>query len=284
MKLKILLLAAALTLSGCLSLPESTPAAVTPDTVIADVTVYDDDTGELITPATAYQFVLGQDNVGFGVKFEAKLHGSKVSDTLTLYGKGPGYDKTIELPAEFGPLPLVNTIGLAQFEAQLGVVGVGEEFQPQGSFYPYRVESKDEETLSYRALPTDGQANLIAELGSNLVISLNDDDTMTQYLAPVVGLTFTVSPDGQGNTIMGLESGSYITTGGVVGNVQYGFTPVTPEVIGKSLRYEITVITVIPGGAVIVEGDYGVRDSQVLNAPFTGISEPAQDDGHDHTH
>lgn len=284
MKLKILILAAALAMSGCLSLPESTPSAVTPDTVIADVTVYDDDTGELLTPATAYQFVLGQDNVGFGVKFEAKLHGAEVGDKLTLFGKGPGYDKTINLPAEFGPLPLVNTIGLAQFESQLGVMDVGQEFQPQGSFYAYRVEAKDASSLTYRALPVDGQENLIAELGANLVVGLNGDDTMTQYLAPVIGKTFTVVPDGDGNTIMGLDSGSYITTGGSLGNVEYGFTPVKPEVIGKNLRYEVAVITVMPGGAPLVEGDYGVRDSKVLNGPFMGISEPSHDDGHDHTH
>lgn len=274
MNLKPILLISILAFSGCIGLEKI------PDTVYGEVTVYDAETGALITEATAYEFVIGQDKFGFGDAFESKLDGARVGQQLTIIEPGPefGADPVV-VPGVFGPLDLIGTIPQAQFEISFGAATVGSIFTPPGSFYEYRIEGVQEEIVTYKALPEDGQVNFIQQLGANLITDLNGDDTMTQSLAPVTGALFTVLPDDQGNTILGLDPGTYMTSGGSKGEVHYLYTPVKPEVIGKELRYEVEILATVSGFMPEpVDGNFGVRTSPVMLGTYV----PDSGDGHDH--
>ncbi|MGB1697585.1 MAG: hypothetical protein ACPHK8_04225 [Thermoplasmatota archaeon] len=274
MNLKPILLISMLAFSGCLGLEKI------PDTVYGEVTVYDAETGALITAATAYEFVIGQDKFGFGTSFESKLEGAREGQTLTIVEAGPEFgSEPVVVPGVFGPLDLMGTIPQAQFEISFGPASAGSTFTPPGSFYDYRIESVREEIVTYIALPEDGQVNFIEQLGANLVTDLNGDGTMTQSLEPVLDSLFTVIPDAQGNTILGLDPGTYKTSGGSKGEVHYLYTPVKPEVIGKQLRYEVEILATVSGFMPEpVEGNFGVRDSPVMLGPYV----PGSNDGHNH--
>lgn len=280
MKLKLLLAASALLMSGCIGL--TSEGANYGDQMVADITVYDAETGEVLTPLESYLFNLGTDNVGFGSQFEAKLIGLQQDDELTITEAGPTFGPSFGIPSSFGPIPLEGSIPRIAFESQIGEATVGEEFQPDGAFYPYVVVEVAADSVTYRALPTDGQSNLLPELGANLVTTLADDENMNQELDPIVGSRFTVEPQGDGSTILNLEVGTYEVTGGSLGDVQVAFTPVKPNVIGKDLRYEVTVVALLEGDyeAEPVDGNFGVRSSPVLKGAFN----PIADDGHNHVH
>ncbi len=286
-RIPLLIVALLLPLAGCLGIPEG--SVTSGDTVTADVTVTDLHTGEQLWTNPALTFVVGAGTSQLGFGFERAVIGMQQGGTETIritndpslaWGDQVAVDGVFEDD-------LLGTIEESQFQQFFGEPVIGETFEPQFSFYTFRVESVNAGTVTYRVLPEDGQQDAVPHLGATLVTSIDADrDIMIQTLVADPGATFAVQPPSpfNPNTPLGLEPGAYRAVGNDGDQIVYEFNGVAhPDVVGHDLRITVDITDVVRGDAGAVEpvdGNVGVRTSPVINGvPDEDVDYgPANDD------
>lgn len=314
MRLVLLLSLCLLPLAGCLGAPEG--GVMTGDRVQGSMTILDAASGEQIVGESPINFVVGDGQSGYGFQFERAFLGHTANESFVFERDPLEYEGLVQAPRFFGtdpaePILLAGELERDRFVSAFGEPSEGMEFTPPLSFYGYRVTGVSETMVQYVALPEDGQENEVPHVGSILVthVELGDpddpsDDRMVQELRPDIGATFTVQPPSpfQPTTPLGLDPGSYKVIGSDEETLHFSFNPTQhPDLIGRELRFEIEIDTVVPGPGIVrepVDGNYGVRQSTQVNghpdtlpmtvpradgsASGTGIHEPepGHDDGH----
>ena len=271
-RIPLLIAAVLLPMAGCLGLPEG---AVAPgDTVVVNVAAYDSATGELLMSNPQLTFVAGSGESDLGFEFERRLVGAaegfegtfRISNDPSL-----AWGDEVSVEGVFED-DLIGTIDTTQFEQFFGAPVVGETFNPQFSFYTFRVEAVENGTVTYRVMPEDGQEDAVPHLGAVLVTEVDlDRDVMLQTLTADVGATFEVQPPTpfNPNTPLGLAPGAYRAVGNEGNMIVYEYrAPGHPGLIGRDVRIEVSVVTVTAGAGQAVEpvdGNVGVRTSPYIN-------------------
>lgn len=297
----LLIVALLLPLAGCLGLPEGSIAPG--DTITANVVVEDAHTGETLWTNNQLTFIAGTGASNLGFEFERQLMGKAqgFDGTLTVRDD-PSLQWADEVRTE-GVFEddLLGTISEDQFRQFFGEPVEGEEFQPQFSFYSFRVEAIDAGTVTYRVLPEDGQSDDVPHLGATLVTTVDEArEVMIQTLVAIEGATFEVQPPSpfNPNTPLGLAPGAYRAVGNDGDFIVFEYASAGhPDIIGKDLRIRVEVLTVVPGSGQVIEpvdGNVGVRSSPVINgAPggdvhygphseYDGHAMAEADHGHNH--
>ncbi|MHB1261956.1 MAG: hypothetical protein ACYC2H_09610 [Thermoplasmatota archaeon] len=146
--------------------------------------------------------------------------------------------------------------------------------------------------VSFRIQAEDGQQDPVPSVGATLVTHVGETQLL-RTLEPNIGTTFAISPPSQfqPSTPLGLEPGSYKVLGATATKLQYSHSTGAPDLVGRDLRVQVTVLDVQENAAPVpTGGNFGVRSSpqvngdpsSVLGQPLPTPAHDGGDDGHGH--
>lgn len=285
----VLAVLAVAALSGCVGYEDGTIGLGS--TVLGSIEVQDLD-GNVVIPERVVNAIAGRGDIGVGLDFEEAIIGLAQGNTYRITVENDpslAFDEIVKVDNTFGPSPLVGEIPTSQFTGAFGDLQAGDEFTPGQSFFSYRVESRNDDIVVYRALPEDGQRNPIDRLGATLVTYVNlEADTLTQVLEANPGQRFKIDPPSAFNpeTPLGLAPGAYEGYMTYEGQIAYRYSPALfAAALPDSFVVVFTPNSVVApqADAEPMDGNYGVRTSYVIRGVpeevgLTGMA--TQDDGH----
>jgi hypothetical protein len=288
-------LAAAILASGCLGLPAG--SADSGDLVAIRYSAYDLETGALLRENHTAEFIVGSGASGLGSQVEGAMRGRLPGDSFTVSVRDDpdlDYSTTVEVNRTLAPIPIEQSAPRSEFEQFVGPATVGQTFPAYG-IYNGVVHNVTDDTVHFRIEAVDGQQDPVPSVGALLITTMGTTN-LQRTLNPDVGQTFTIAPPSpmQPSTPLGLQPGSYRVLGATEDTLQYRYVAaVQPDLIGKDLHVEVTVIGVTPAAELAPTGNFGERSSNEVNGdPPSVLGQPlppssdghGNDDGHNHTH
>lgn len=278
-------------LSGCFGLPEG--AADTGDLVTIRYDAIDAASGQAIHSNRTATFDVGSGASRLGLGLERAVRGRMAGDEFTVtIDDDPtlAFDGTVEVNRTLTPVPIHQTAPADDFRQYVGEPLVGTTFPAYG-IYTGRVTGSNATVVEFDVLAEDGQEDPVPSVGAVLLTRVGAT-TLTRELVPQVGSTFTINPPSpfQPSTPLGLEPGSYRVDGAVGDKIVFSHGTADAQLIGKTLRFDVTVVSVSAGAETVpTSGNFGVRNSPQVNGDPRAVLDhplPTDDaeagDGHDH--
>ncbi|HUR25124.1 MAG TPA: hypothetical protein VM327_03805 [Candidatus Thermoplasmatota archaeon] len=275
-------------LSGCFGVPPG--AADTGDVVHIRYTAYDLGSGAAIRENKTADFAVGSGGSGLGTQLERAMRGHKANDTFTVTVRDDpalDYSGVVEVNRTLAPIPVVQSAPRSDFEQYVGAAKVGQSFPAYG-IYDGVVTQVTNDTVHFRIEATDGQRDPVPSVGATLVTHVGETE-LQRVLEPQVGATFAIAPPSpfQPSTPLGLEPGSYKVLGATDTKLQYSRAQGEPDLVGKDLRVEVTLLAVEAGRETVpTGGNYGARSSPQVNGDpgsILGSPLPSGTEGDSHT-
>lgn len=283
-------LAAAILASGCLGLPAG--SADSGDLVSIRYSAYDLETGALLRDNRTAEFIVGSGASGLGSQVESAMRGRLPGESFTVTVRddpGLDYSTVVEVNRTLAPIPIEQSAPRSEFEQFVGPATVGQTFPAYG-IYDGVVYNVTADTVHFRIEAEEGQQDPVPSVGAILVTTTGATE-LQRTLNPDVGRTFTIAPPSpmQPSTPLGLQPGAYRVLGATEDTLQYGYgAAAQPDLLGKDLRVEVTLLGVTPVAEPVPTGNFGVRSGNQVNGdPSRALGQPlpSGSDGHgDHMH
>ncbi len=263
--------------SGCFGVPPG--AADTGDSVTILYTAYDLDSGSVLRENRTADFAVGSGTSGLGEQLERAMRGHKANDTFTVTVRDDpalDYSGVVEVNRSLAPIPIIQSAPRADFEQYVGPATVDQVFPAYG-IYDGIVTEVGNDTVTFRIQAEDGQQDPVPSVGATLVTHVGETQLL-RTLDPNVGTTFAISPPSQfqPTTPLGLEPGSYKVLGATETKLQYSHSTGAPDLVGRDLRVQVTVLEVQENAAPVpTSGNFGVRSSPQVNGdPSSVLGQP----------
>jgi FKBP-type peptidyl-prolyl cis-trans isomerase 2 len=262
-------------LSGCFGLPEG--AADTGDLVTIRYDAIDAETGQALHSNRSATFDVGSGASRLGLGLERAVRGHLPGDAFTVTIEDDptlAFDGTVEVNRTLAPVPIHQTAPADDFRQYVGEPTVGTTFPAYG-IYTGRVTGSNATVVEFDVLAEDGQEDPVPSVGAVLLTRVGAT-TLTRELVPVEGSTFTINPPSpfQPTTPLGLEPGSYRVEGAEGDKIVFSHGQADAQLIGKTLRFDVTVVSVSAGQDVVpTSGNFGVRNSPQVNGDPRAVLE-----------